>query len=171
MRANGVRSFVSCWQSCHQPVLSADGGLMKFLRQHSGRSCVHGLRHLRCRFAAELEGATGAGEPDRRAMAALTAERPRALIARNEPAPRFRTHAPGKRRRLLLMFIRVLAERLCQFLKFDGLREMPHCGRTNHVRRIAVAHLPSDFETEFGLVAMVAGCHHSGISRGGFLFF
>jgi hypothetical protein len=63
------------------------------------------------------------------------------------------------------MFVRGLAERSCQFLKFDGLRKMPRCGRTKHVRRIVLAHLPSHFETEFGLVAMIASRCHDGISR------
>jgi hypothetical protein len=72
---------------------------------------------------------------------------------------------------LQLLFIRSLAERSRQFLKFDRLLEMPHGGRSKHVRCIAVAHLPSYLKTDCGLAAMITSRCHSGVSQGRFLFF
>jgi hypothetical protein len=73
MRANGVRSLaVSCHLCHHEAVVSAE----PVARSRASASVrpahgVHRVRHHRCRRAAELAGATGAGEPDRRAMASL----------------------------------------------------------------------------------------------------
>jgi hypothetical protein len=79
MRANGVRSIaVSCWQCHHEAVLCADCWPDHMTVPTFGpRMVCTPMRHRRCRRAAELARAAGAGEPERRSMAVRPRKRGR----------------------------------------------------------------------------------------------